>query len=579
MGVPSYFAYIIRNHPNIIKKLFLGVQIQQNFERLYMDCNSILYDSYYEIKHPENMEEDVLYKTILDKTTTKIEDYIYKIKPRDTLFIAFDGVAPFAKMEQQRNRRYKSWYQTFMDQDQGQDPSSKITTSMFTPGTKFMQLLSVHMETHFLKQEHKYRVREILIATPREAGEGEHKLYEHLRKYPMREKVAAIYGLDADLIMLSLFHLSFVENIFVFREAPEFLKASIGPDSGKGETESKELWGLDMVKLGNSIANEMACIYPDNHRMYDYVFLCFFLGNDFLPHFPALNIRTQGIQRLMDTYRMCIGNKPNCFLISKTNPNAWKIQWREVYKLIFFLAKHETNFIKQEYAVRKKWDYVRNKYEDFMNNPKKQKLEKKEYDEMIQNVPVIFREEETYICPYEYGWENRYYERLFPLHVPVHVHEINSEFQENGKRKTSKIAVHYLEGLEWVFRYYTSGCVHWKWKYPYMYPPLLVDLLPHVPNKNDYEFFYRKRNFVSMSPYAQMAYVLPRGQLHLLPEKHRSWLIENHPEWYPLAYSDDQDNRRTGPKYKWAFCRYLWESHVCLPEISLDIVEKEFAKL
>ena len=37
-----------------------------------------------------------------------IEYYIQEIKPENTVFIAFDGVAPVAKLDQQRNRRYKS---------------------------------------------------------------------------------------------------------------------------------------------------------------------------------------------------------------------------------------------------------------------------------------------------------------------------------------------------------------------------------------------------------------------------------------------------------------------------------------
>ena len=571
MGVPSYFAYIIRNHPNIIQKLFMGVQLSQTFERLYMDCNSILYDSYYEIKKPESYSDVELYDLILAKTTSKIEGYIYQIRPRDTLFIAFDGVAPFAKMEQQRNRRYKSWYQTFMKHPTSlntEEPDidihpipieEKRTTSMFTPGTVFMQRLSEHMKTAFLQQEKKYKLRNIILATPQEPGEGEHKLYEHLRKFPIKDKNVAIYGLDADLIMLSLFHLPFSQNIFVFREAPEFMKSALGPGQVPGQDSTKELWGLNILKLGHSISNEMACSYPDNHRMYDYVFLCFFLGNDFLPHFPALNIRTQGIQRLMDTYRMCIGNKPNSFLISPTN---FQIQWREVNTFIYFLAKNERNFIKQEYAIRKKWDYLQSKYETLSEHPEKlKKIDEKEWEEMIQNVPVIFRQEEEYICPYESGWENRYYERLL-------------ETKEIKERK--EIAINYLEGLEWVFQYYTSGCIHWKWKYRYNYPPLLSDILPYIPKHNYYDFFYRKHNYHSYSPQVQMAYVLPRSQLHLLPEKYRTFLLEKHTEWYPIAFDRE---KRTGPKYQWAFCRYLWESHVLLPEISIDILEKEFAIL
>jgi hypothetical protein len=354
MGIPSYFSHIIKNHSQVIKK---NITILGNgicFERLYMDCNSILYDSYHEVyNNTDNysIPEDEIHQHILEKTVQKINDYIRRLNPTRMIYIAFDGPAPVAKMEQQRSRRYKSWFQTTYfsgsgsGSGSGSKSSTKIPSSIFTPGTIFMQKLSVYMKNAF--KDNKLQQIQILLATPDEPGEGEHKLYEHLRKNPLQsnDKNIAIYGLDADLIMLSLFHLSYTNNIFVVREAPEFMKSLGTIDM------NPSLWGLDIAQFGRSIANDMACSYPDNHRMYDYVFLCFLLGNDFLPHFPALNIRTYGIQRLLDTYRMTIGNRPNTFLLTKTK--NIEIHWKNLSFFITSLAKNEHSFIKDEYAFRK----------------------------------------------------------------------------------------------------------------------------------------------------------------------------------------------------------------------------------
>ena len=52
MGIPSYFSYIVKNHRNIIK-VFNKKTFQIN--NLYLDCNSIVYDSIREIDNFTNI--------------------------------------------------------------------------------------------------------------------------------------------------------------------------------------------------------------------------------------------------------------------------------------------------------------------------------------------------------------------------------------------------------------------------------------------------------------------------------------------------------------------------------------------
>ena len=112
---------------------------------------------------------------------------------------------------------------------------------------------------------------------------------------------------------------------------------------------------MNIDKLMRSIHSEMrfnTSTY-DKNRVFDYVFLCFFLGNDFLPHFPSLCIRTHGIQVLLDTYNNCFCNlKQSQYLI---NPQNKKIYWKNVHIFIKELAKNEHTLLLQEYKLREKF--------------------------------------------------------------------------------------------------------------------------------------------------------------------------------------------------------------------------------
>ena len=96
MGLPGYFSFLVKNHPTIIKKLL----IQCN--HLFLDSNSIIYDAVH--------SGEITSSAIISKVISKIEEYILLISPDTTIYIGFDGVCPVAKLEQQRDRRYKSWY-------------------------------------------------------------------------------------------------------------------------------------------------------------------------------------------------------------------------------------------------------------------------------------------------------------------------------------------------------------------------------------------------------------------------------------------------------------------------------------
>ena len=67
--------------------------------------------------------------------------------------------------------------------------------------------------------------------------------------------------------------------------------------------------------------------------LHDYIFLCFLLGNDFMPHFPALNIRSNGIYHLIDCYKS---------FMKTTITEDGKIKWN-VFRLFVNICQNMKN--------------------------------------------------------------------------------------------------------------------------------------------------------------------------------------------------------------------------------------------
>ena len=164
----------------------------------------------------------------------------------------------------------------------------------------------------------------------------------------------------------------------------------------------------------------------------------------------------------------------------------------------------------------------------------------------LLNLPVKQRELEHFIRPQMTGWQKRYYEHVVGIRMP-HV---------------KKCCLNYLEGIEWVLKYYSRGCPDWRWWYRYPYPPLLEDLRVYTPGFQQEMISYKEPDPVK--PIVQLMYVLPKSAHTLLPEMYQR-LLKTYPfkSWYPEEV-----------EFIWAFCRYFWESHALLPDIDIKKLEQ-----
>jgi 5'-3' exoribonuclease 2 len=323
----------------------------EEFDNLYLDMNGIVHPcSHPEDRPPPKDEEEMMLEIF--KYTDRV---VNMVRPRKLLMIAIDGVAPRAKMNQQRSRRFRSAQEAKekeedkaellkMLKSQGgpiEEPTIKKAwdSNEITPGTPFMDILASSLRywiAYKLNTDPAWAKMKVIISDSTVPGEGEHKIMEFIRSQrsspehdPNTRHV--IYGLDADLIMLGLGthepHFRVLrEDVFAQDSKPRTCRLC-----GQAGHEARECTGQAKAKDGEFDEKDSA--YPlkpfiwlhvsvlreyleaelyvpsqpfrfDLERAIDdWVFMCFFVGNDFLPHLPSLEIRENGIDTLIAIWR------------------------------------------------------------------------------------------------------------------------------------------------------------------------------------------------------------------------------------------------------------------------------------
>ena len=120
------------------------------FDNMYLDMNGIIHAC----THPN---DDATSSTLsLREMMLAIFRYIDRMvseiaKPKKILFMAIDGCAPRAKMNQQRSRRFRSAEDRMESIDKARqngeliDESALFDSNCITPGTEFMEQVGKHL--------------------------------------------------------------------------------------------------------------------------------------------------------------------------------------------------------------------------------------------------------------------------------------------------------------------------------------------------------------------------------------------------------------------------------------------------
>lgn len=102
MGIPRFYRWLSERYPLINETSLAASQIP-NFDALYLDMNGLFHNAIYVCNEQNRPVEDLYVEAF-----NLISYLVALIKPDALLYLAVDGVAPRAKMNQQRSRRFRS---------------------------------------------------------------------------------------------------------------------------------------------------------------------------------------------------------------------------------------------------------------------------------------------------------------------------------------------------------------------------------------------------------------------------------------------------------------------------------------
>ncbi|CCF54627.1 putative KEM1 - multifunctional nuclease [Ustilago hordei] len=317
MGIPKFFRFMSERYP-LISQLIEENKIPE-FDNLYLDMNGIIHNC----SHPNDSDASfrITETQIFLAVFAYIEHLFHKIKPKKVFFLAVDGVAPRAKMNQQRSRRFRTAKEAKEIKEKAErrgevlPEEEAFDSNCITPGTPFMAKLSQQLEYFIAKkitEDADWRNVQVILSAHDVPGEGEHKIMEYIRLCKAQPDYNpnvrhCLYGLDADLIMLGL--LSHDPHFCLLREEVQF-----GPRrKSKGSLESQNFFLLHLSLFREyldlefqDLRSSLPFTYDFERIIDDFILLDIFVGNDFLPHLPGLHINEGAIDLLFSIYKQIL---------------------------------------------------------------------------------------------------------------------------------------------------------------------------------------------------------------------------------------------------------------------------------
>jgi 5'-3' exonuclease len=295
----------------------------------------------------------------------------------------------------------------------------------------------------------------------------------------------------------------------------------------------------------------------------DFVFLCFFVGNDFLPHLPALDIKNDAIDFLVMAYKKVLPS------VGGYLTDCGVLDLERVDVLIAEIASQEGNLFRiMHEKSEKRSRHVRGRIQkalQALNREIKHENARKEHADSEKKGPEneyrleaalqrsLVKSHEDKVKLHMDGYLDRYYAT-----------KLGADRHGDGKVVVQDLCRAYIEGLQWVLAYYYRGCPSWTWYFPFHYAPMASSL------RNCDEYAVAFDHDPPVSCITQLMSVLPRQSAHCLPPACRALMTEETSpilEYYPTEFDIDLNGKP-----------YLWMGVVLLPFMDAAVLHKHMVQ-
>lgn len=473
------------------------------------------------------MTEEERIFLVAEQFCNDLVELLQKFNPSEYLVLAVDGVAPMAKITQQRKRRYEKSLGKDIDNEENKpevkkvvkDPATLFDTAAITPGTRFMQLMDGYIK-QFINNSIKLQTNifppNIIYSSYLTPGEGEHKIFEHIRAKQINLENPTsnvIVGLDADLVMLTM--LSDLPYLYLYQP--------------RGDRPT--IINVDMMR--EYIHKDLNIIIPEHEWIdiktttRDFVVMIYLVGNDFLPNIIAFDEVGESISNYMfSTYQR--------LKLPLTNESG-DLNWNNMQKFLEALAKKEVKIL--EKTATRNFKYPFTILEKSVKKVHRETIEGSE-EQLGAAIKATLDMEKFQNLWYNSALEpktekGKKFMKKFKLEgVP---------FTQMG---VLDMGYQYLYGLQWVLHYYQNGtkACSSRFVYPYHYAPLLTDLAVILDyfNKHDkapsVDLVKTNISDPKISCIHQLIAVIPPTSWKLIPEPFRGLMYTRFADIAPTKY-------------------------------------------